>query len=414
MARLVWMLSLIRDLLFCPLAKMFSRNRRKLLFGAWGGHQFSDNPKYFLLHVLEHTELCCIWVGKEHLRGAVEALGYGHRLTFVRKGTPAALWHFLTAGIFVFNINWRSDICNLPLSGRVLLLNLWHGIPFKKVGEKQYVYTPHVERTRGGLRNFIRERLIAWSDWCYPQASWTGVSSEWVAEELEGSFPGRFSRTRAVCAGLPRNDFLVNHRTDEILRAKLKQRFAQQLNLPVDKRWYLYLPTFRYGTDEVFSFSQVADTARLEAILNEQNAVIIEKQHPRILQRLHVVGGTRGGVRMISEAEGKVIDLQELLLVSDRLITDYSSCFFDFALLQRPVIHFAYDYEAYVNQDTGVTRDLSEVCAGPICRTQGELLNLLSQTDVSLLADRGGCFPEMVGCEQGRASAMLCERIGLR
>lgn len=412
--RLVWLGQQIRDPLFCPWAKLFPRNRRKVLFGAWGGRQYSDNPKYFLLHVLEQTDLCCVWIGEEYLRGAVEALRYGKRLRFVRKGSPAALWHFLTAGIFVFNINWRSDICNLPLSGRVLLLNLWHGIPFKKVGERQYVYTPHVEQARGGLRNFIRERLIAWSDWCYPQASWTSVSSAWMAEELVLSFPGRFSETRAVCAGLPRNDLLVNHRTDAVLRSKLKQRFAQQLNLPVDKRWYLYLPTFRYGTDEVFSFSQVADRARLEAILGEQGAVIVEKQHPRVLQRLHVVGGMRSCVWMISESEGKSIDLQELLLVSDRLITDYSSCFFDFALLQRPVIHFAYDYKAYVSQDTGVTRDLREVCAGPICRTQEELLNLLAQSAESLLTGRGERLSEMIGCEQGRASAILCERLGLQ
>lgn len=414
MAKLTWMLLLIRDLLFCPLAKVFPRNRRKVLLGAWGGRQFSDNPKYFLLYLLKHTDLRCVWVGEAHLRDAVEALGHRERLSFVRKGLLAALWHFLTAGTMVCNINWRSDICDLPLSGSVRILNLWHGIPFKKVGERQYVYTPHVERARGGIRSFIRGRLIAWSEWCYPQASWTSVSSAWMGEELELSFPKRFSQSRTVCAGLPRNDLLVNHRTDAVLRSKLKQCFAQQLNLPVDKRWYLYLPTFRYGTDEVFSFSQVADRARLEAILGEQGAVIVEKQHPRVLQRLHVVGGMRSCVRIISESEGKSIDLQELLLVSDRLITDYSSCFFDFALLQRPVIHFAYDYKAYVSQDTGVTRDLREVCAGPICRTQEELFNLLAQSAGSLLAGRGKRLSEMIGCEQGRASAILCERLGLQ
>ncbi len=407
-AKISWSLSLLRAAMLSIFAHLFPRNRKKVLFGAWNGRSFSDNPKYFMLYLLEHTDLTCVWVGQQELQTQIEALNYPKsKLTFVRKGSLAALWHFWTAGAFVCNINWRGDICDLPTSTAVRIFNLWHGIPLKRISDRPSANEASAEKI-SRFHLLVRELLQRWIRWMYPQTAWTSSSSAEMTTELLGVYGGhRFARERTLSAGLSRNDFLINHATDAQMYRQLKAKYVALLNLPIDKRWYLYLPTFRDWTDEVFSFSQLKTSDKLNHLLAEQNAIIIEKQHPRILQRLHLTAEQDAHIRLVSEAEGSQIDLQELLLVSDRLIGDYSSCFFDFSLLQRPVIHFAYDYDLYVAQ-RGVVYDLKEICAGPVVATQDELLHALAESDAALLQQRGPKFNEPIAFEKGHASEALC------
>jgi CDP-glycerol glycerophosphotransferase len=63
---------------------------------------------------------------------------------------------------------------------------------------------------------------------------------------------------------------------------------------------------------------------------------------------------------------GAAVDTQELLVCTDLLITDYSGCYFDYLLIDRPVIHFAYDREYYTKSDRGLYFDLDEAAAGPV------------------------------------------------
>lgn len=412
--RTLWLGGLAKEAVSVPLVYLLPRDRKKMLFGAWGGRQFSDNPKYFLLYLLAHTDVRCVWVGDACLREEVRRLGWPGRLRFARKGSLLAFWHFLTAGGgLVFNINWRSDICDFPLPRTVPLFNLWHGIPFKRVGDGQLSGSVPDQKPRSWLRRRLRAWLVRFSAFSYPQASWTSVSSKRMAEELEHSFPGRFSRVRMVYAGLPRNDFLVAHRSDEAFRKRLREKYGKLLGLPKGKQWWLYLPTFRYQSNEVFSFASMRGRNDLKRVLDEQQAIIIEKQHPRVLPRVRR-GGEPNGAFLLSQQEGAQIDLQELLLASDRLVTDYSSCFFDFALLERPVIHFAYDYETYATKDTGVIYNLFDVAAGPVCKTEQEVLLALSRPDAQLLAQRGAYLSEVLAYEKGGASKALLEGIGIR
>ena len=68
-----------------------------------------------------------------------------------------------------------------------------------------------------------------------------------------------------------------------------------------------------------------------------------------------------------------------MLAAADVLITDYSSCFFDYLILDRPIIHYLYDYEYYVNSDRGVYYDLMDVVAGDTPKTIQELLTSIAE-----------------------------------
>ena len=403
MKRVIWLLTEFRDLCLWPLVVMFPRNQKKVLVGAWSGRNFGCNPKYFFKYLLENSEYECIWVGQDHLKDAVLSVPHAK---FVRQGSLAAFYHYLTARYFVCNINWRSDIIDLPIFRRAKLINPFHGLPFKKIGEHQYAYLP-VEAGGSRLRKWVRRQLRRWDAYCYPQESWLSVSSEHVGDLYASAFPGRFSRKRCVIAGQPRNDFLINHKADIAFCAALKDCLAKKLGVPADKRWFLYLPTFRYDTDQVYSFVTSKRAAEFSHLLDAVNAIIIEKQHPRVLQRLHVPTEHVGNVYSISEGQGCLLDIQELLLVSDRLITDYSSCFFDFSLMDRPCVHFAYDWETYRDKDTGVYYDLRDVAGGPVCSSEEELVGVLLSSDTELMAQRGHRLKTLTVGERGLASQIL-------
>ena len=412
--RIRWIWRIVRDLLLMPIVCLMPRNPKKMLFGAWDGRQFSDNPKYFLLEVLKkRPDLRCYWIGESIIQSRVAEV---QGVKFVRKDSFRAMWHMLTAKYYVCNINWREELGWVPTYGRVEILNLWHGIPYKRIGNRQL-------DGKGGhgigkpsfssVRRWIRNSLIRWHDWCYSDASWTSVSSEKMGEIMCDSFPKRFSLERIVKAGLPRNDFLVQNRENDALKQQVKQKYASLLNLPLDKKWYLYLPTWRHGEGSAFSFMTSEKREQYQTLLREQNAILIEKQHPIVLRRLNLSGESQDNLFALSVEQGTLIDMQELLLISDRLITDYSSCFFDFALLERPCIHFAYDFEEYTQKDSGVEYDLRDIAVGPIVETEEALIEAMRLTGEMLLTKRALKWQDSIADESGKASEMLLKEIGL-
>lgn len=398
-------------LLVAPIVYGFPRNRKKVVFGAWSGRIFQDNPKYFLGYALEHTDWQCVWIAQEHLRAQVVAFGKG-RVKFARRRSLSSWWHMLTASYLVCNVNWQSDILDFPMPTYKRIINLWHGIPFKQVGGKQLQNRAPEEAPAHPscwLRHTLHQLLVWGNRSFFDHTSWTSVSSETMGQQLADSFPWRFALERMCYAGLPRNDFLIQHQKDVALQCALRKKYAALLGASPSKRWILYVPTFRYAQGGLFSFSAPNENTRISKILARLGAEMIEKQHPRVLLEGGIRAGRYGAVTVLSEREGQQVDLQELMLVSDIMITDYSSCFFDFSLLNRPVIHFAYDYEDYASKDTGVYYDLSDVCAGPICRSVNEVYAALEKPQAELLAARGKSLAELTKYEQGRASATLIQ-----
>lgn len=412
--RILWILQNIKDAAQAPLVCLMPRNEKKMLFGAWAGRQFSDNPKYFLLAIQKHCpQMKCYWIGEAHL---APILSQVPNVTFVRKGSLRALWHQLTARYYVCNINYWEEIGLLPTCQRVTILNLWHGIPYKRIGDRQFNGKGQEGgnvKVRGRTRLFLRDLYLRWHECLYPQTSWTSVSSQKMGKILCESFPKRFAKDHMVMAGLPRNDFLVQNKDNESLKQQIKQKYASLLNLPVGKKWYLYLPTWRHGEGSAFSFMASNKREDYQEILQAQDAVLIEKQHPIVLKRMQLTSEILGPIHVLNAEQAAQIDLQELLLVSDRLITDYSSCFFDFALLGRSCIHFAYDFEEYTQKDSGVEYDLQDIAVGPIVETEQALIELMRLADDMLLAQRAPKWQEPIANETGHASEMLLKEMGL-
>jgi CDP-glycerol glycerophosphotransferase len=176
-----------------------------------------------------------------------------------------------------------------------------------------------------------------------------------------------FHYTGAVVEkGYPRNDVFFAPEADDVAR-----RVRRKLGIGPEATVVLYAPTFRDDQPaghNRFSFAMPLD---LERFTRELGPDVV------LLLRMHVL--VREGVSVPPELAERVHDvsaypeIQELYLASDVLVTDYSSVFFDFAALRRPMLFYAFDLEAYRDKLRGFYLDYSTDLPGPVVTTEDEL-----------------------------------------
>ena len=397
-------------MLLKPIMRLMPRNRRKIIFGAWCGRQFSDNPKYFMLYLLSLDKgFKCYWVGNESIRSKVESYPGTH---FVRKGSLMVLWHLLTAKWACFNLGMDCDISMIPTFGCITLLSFWHGTAFK--GALHQDYAPPIFDFRG--KNLSERIRLLRAKLLYEGLTRTcmaSLSSPRMIEIMPFEAPWMFAVERSISAGTPKIEFLIRNAKNDTLKRQLKDRYASLFGIPSNLRWYLYMPTWRNGLDIKYSFSNSPFLSDFQAILRDQNAVLIEKQHPQVIAALNIEKRRLDNVYVVPNVSMPEIDTQELLLCADRLISDYSSCLFDFELMNRPVIHFAYDYEDFKRNDRGVEYDLGEIAAGPVVKNEQELLSAIKMTDAEITASKGLKWRVPVEGECGNSCETFARWVGL-
>ena len=145
--------------------------------------------------------------------------------------------------------------------------------------------------------------------------------------------------------GYPRNDILFVKNNEEDIRL-LKRR----LGLPQDKKILLYAPTFRddeFAEKAGYKFSLRLSFDRLREALQD-DYILIVKYHYLIMDYVDWFP-YKGFIYHFDQS----FDIAELFLVSDMLITDYSSVMFDYSILRRPMLFYAYDLEKYKNDLRG-------------------------------------------------------------
>lgn len=391
-------------------AALMPRDHKKILFGAWWGQQFSDNPKYFLKYLLGLNQgFKCYWVGNEEIRSQVEACP---GVRFVRKGSIIVRWHILTAKWACFNLGFDCDITTLPTYGKLQLLSFWHGTAFKGALRRDYVWPQFHMRGLGfpGVVKVLRDKLLFEARTLMAR---TSLSSKRMVEIMPYEVPWLFSRELSISSGTPKIDFLINNRANKDLICTLRKKYAQMLDLPLDKKWYLYMPTWRNGLELRYSFSQSRMLEKFQEVLTAQNAVLVEKQHPQVISALDIESWHQDNVYVVPNAAMPMIDAQELLLCSDRLISDYSSCLFDFECMMRPVIHYAYDYEEFKKNDRGVEYELYDIAAGPVAKTEDELLSALMMRDEEIVNVKGPHCQLPIDGENGKSCETFARWVGL-
>lgn len=240
-----------------------------------------------------------------------------------------------------------------------IFINLWHGSPIKKVGND--VIDPElVSRMGGDLTNIAR---------------WDYVIS--ASEETRFPFESAFNikKEQILPYGLPRTDIIYQAKACLETSISIKQKIMKTLNLSKNKKMTLYLPTFRDTViiHEVLSITRfLYDWKR-----TKNNEILIVKFHPEVKkQYTDLIDLHSENIIILSDPF--YIDLQELLIAGDQLISDYSSVVFDFSILEKPVFLYTYDLEIYKKNMRGFYYDFEKLMSGyAICSTTTDLFEKL-------------------------------------
>ncbi|MBR4447709.1 CDP-glycerol glycerophosphotransferase family protein [Methanobrevibacter sp.] len=191
------------------------------------------------------------------------------------------------------------------------------------------------------------------------------VTSKNIIEYYSEAF--QMSNDKIKPLGLPRMDYYFeNHDLD-----KLKQDFCQKVNIPPDKKIILYAPTFR---DEE-KYNNVFDFLDLEKFNQELGSeyVLALRLHPKIKNFYKEDISSNSRYVDVSDFESE----QELMLISDILITDYSSIMIEYSVLNKPTVFFTYDLDYYLANERGFYYDFKTTVPGPIVYTSDELIDVI-------------------------------------
>ena len=178
---------------------------------------------------------------------------------------------------------------------------------------------------------------------------------------------------RIVATGIPRMDLFF----DEAYRARAIEAVYAALPRLRGSRVMLFAPTFRGvgPSDASYDYDQL-NLAALYALCEEQDSVVVFKMHPFIREPLLIP--EEFASRFINATDSR--EINELLLVADLVITDYSSVVFEYSTLKRPMLFFAYDLEEYV-ASRDFYEEFAEFVPGRIVKTFSALLEALRSGD---------------------------------
>ena len=334
------------------------RNPNVWVFGEWYGKRCCDNSLYLANYIASHyPERLLYWVAEKDANTSLLA----DSVRTVEMDSEECRDLLQNAGVVVMNqglYDFSSDGTNY-FSGAVTL-NLWHGLMWKRI---KYDAGKH-----NGLFAHIHHKMLSKLE----EADYYLIPSEEMRTHFETGF--LISKKNAVCAGYPRNMVFHDKEALEETRTGIRNRIVSRFG-KCPQRIIAYMPTFRDTLSDTFSFSEMKDNERLNKLLEKYDALIIEKSHFALAGKSDETKGP-GTERFWFTNE---ITATELLAAADMLITDYSSCFFDYLLLSKPIIHYIYDYDFYVNEDRGVYYSKEEMACGSTPQTIEELLDSMEQ-----------------------------------
>lgn len=373
-------LFLIYKMLFTVMGMLIKKHNKVIIFESFLGKQFSDNPRAIYEYLLDNYPDYRMYWSVE--RKSVYKLKE-HNIKIVKRFSFK--WMYLMNRAKFWVTNSRLPLW-IPKPKDTVYIQTWHGTPLKKLAvDIDEVRMPGTS-TEKYKENFVMEA----KKWDYLISP-----NEYSTEIFKKAF--KFEK-EIVESGYPRNDYLINENNENVI-----ERIKIETNLPVDKKVILYAPTWRdnqfYGRGR-YKFDLQMDLNLLKEKLSNEYIIVL-RLHYLIAENLNLTD-YEGFVYDLSFHE----DIRELYLVADLLITDYSSVFFDYAILKRPMIFYVYDIEEYRDNLRGFYFNIEKHAPGPLVKNTEELIREIKKLN------RGYIFDEKINAfnknfsylEDGQAS----------
>ncbi len=363
-----WIVFTKRKLTFKKYCRQEPLQEKTIFFESFQGRLYACSPKAMFLAAVEDErfkDYTFIWSVRNLKKYAF--LRKYPNTKLVKYNTRGYLRVLATAKYWVTNSTMLTYIT--PRKEQ-LFIQTWHGTPLKRLG-----CDLEVDEQKAQKLSEIYEQYSSQGKkidvFLSPSKFYTEkIASAYAqsAEDIEKKF---------IECGYPRNDFLFSYTEEDV------KRIREKFKIPENKKVLLYAPTFRdnaFERGKGFHYDIGIDFDMLQKEFSK-DYVILFRAHYFVIDNFD-----------LSKYDGFVIDasrhddINELYIVSDMLLTDYSSVFFDYANLKRPVMFFMYDYELYKGKMRDFYLDISEL-PGPIVYENHELCDMIRKTEKEFVYD---------------------------
>ena len=292
----------------------------------------------------------------------------------------------LATAKYVFVDDASLILSSIPLRKETVAINLWHACgAFKTFG------CSRMGRPGGQTQQSKNHRNY----------DYALVSSQNIAKFYAEGFG--ISEDKVAATGIPRTDVFF----DKAYKEKVTREFYEKYPQLKDKKIVLFAPTFR-GNGKLSGYYPVdrLDVNKLYEDLGEKYAIIV-KHHPFVNNRSHICKKYKDYIIDLSANS----ELNDLLFVTDVLITDYSSVVFEASLLDIPMLMYAYDLERYISS-RGFYYEYEDMAPGKIVRTYSDLVTAIEQQDFEndkLQEFKKRFFDDLDGRSTVRAGELIVE-----
>lgn len=344
------------------ITKAIPRNRKYMIFGAWFGLKYDDNSKALFEYIVNNRQdIRAYWItiSKEVYSKMKE------------NGLPVCLntsWKAILLALrarYCFSVvmlNGKDSGKNLSkYMGGIKIINLWHGIPLKKiVFDDKYHKDAYASKTLSG-------KIIQWAEERVFNNTYHIATSEGIAKIYRSCF--RADEKHVLNLGQARNDYFYTPHTNPY-----KERFET-------RKIILYMPTHRREGKQTMDMTRLLDLPKINNLCKKHNAIFLIKKHFYHSNEEPLDHSYENIIEITNEKPSA----QVLLDCADILITDYSSCYIDFLLLDRPILFYCYDLKDYLVNDREMYFDYMSSVPGCICenkeRLESELTSILEGED---------------------------------
>lgn len=340
------------ELLLPYLSMLSVRSKKIYIFGSWQGKKFSDNPKYLFLEAIKDKSIKSIWITKSHnIYDYMRKRGYPVYMHNSLKG----IYYQLRASVY-FTCERKADV-SVYLIGNATRINLWHGVGLKKILHDVKRASPNGSAKK---KNSYLKKLRS-----FPYRKEYVLST---SETMTKIFASAFQKPteKILQFGQPRNDVFY----------KSELEIDQLPFVKSGQKMILYMPTHRQEGKTIFHLSNIFDLSKLNDFCKENDVIFVIKKHFFHKEEREDLSS----YPYLIDITNTEYDTQLLLKKASILITDYSSCYVDYLLLNKPVIFYNYDYEHYVLNDRDLYFGYEKTTPGPKVRDFDALLDCLEQS----------------------------------
>ena len=363
--------TIIRKMKYYPLyfirflSGFSKRNKNVWAFGTYNSG-FGDNTKYLYLYLEKNfPELEIVWISrKKNNLKFLKSKGINAYFKRSLKGVLAIL-----KAQYIFS-NTNIEDVSFWFSKGAKFVNLWHGVPLKKI--EFDIKSGKIAWKFQSSNTFERMMKKLTFPGLYRSPDYLLIPSEYMKKYFISAF--NIKNQNSLLGEYPRNA-IFNYPKKELLNLIARFESKNTLELVESfskyKKIFVYLPTFRDGKSDFFKNSGI-DFQKLNNLGIENNYLFVIKLHPTTSKKILNVSQFKN-VKLLESQ----VDIYPILPFTDILISDYSSIFFDYLLLNKEIIFFPFDLGEYLKKSREMYFDYDEIVVGKKCFSFEELIQTI-------------------------------------